>query len=91
VLDARRSLAPPVAVHILIVWEVGMAITTKSGGRRKMGSKTRRRASTEVRTEMRHIRSGKNKVKSRNEAGAIGLAKARQKKVAKKGSRKRKG
>ena len=47
--------------------------------RRKTGSKSRRKASNEVRTEMHHMRSGKHKVKSRKQAIAIGLNKARKK------------
>ncbi len=56
--------------------------------RRSTGSRSRRKASTEVRTEMRHMRSGKHKVKSRKQAIAIGLSKARQKgaKIPRKGS-----
>jgi hypothetical protein len=48
----------------------------KSGGR-KYGKK----ASSEVRTEMRHFKKKKhgNRVKSRKQAIAIGLSKARQK------------
>ena len=46
-------------------------------GRRKYG----RKASSEVRTEMRHYKRGKHgkRVKSRKQAIAIGLSKARQK------------
>ena len=47
--------------------------------RSKVGKKSRRKASTEVRTEMQHMRSGKHKVKSRKQAIAIGLNKARKK------------
>ena len=47
--------------------------------RRKTGSKSRRKASNQVRTEMHHMRSGKHKVKSRKQAIAIGLSKARKK------------
>jgi hypothetical protein len=47
--------------------------------RRKTGKKSRRKASTQVRTEMHHMRSGKHKVKSRKQAVAIGLNKARKK------------
>jgi uncharacterized protein DUF6496 len=46
-----------------------------SRGRRKYGKK----ASSSVRTEMRHMKSGKHKVKNRKQAIAIGLSKARQK------------
>ena len=38
-----------------------------------------RKASSQVRTEMRHMKSGKHKIKSRKQAVAIGLSKARQK------------
>ena len=64
-----------------------------SGRRSKASPKSRRRASQEVRTEMHHKRSGKHKVKSRKQAVAIGLNKARAKgaKIPKKGAaRKRK-
>jgi len=48
-----------------------------------------RKASSQVRTEMRHMKSGKHKVKNRKQAIAIGLSKARQKgaKVPRKRSR----
>ena len=48
-----------------------------------------RKASSQVRTEMRHMKSGKHKIKSRKQAIAIGLSKARQKgaKVPRKRSR----
>jgi hypothetical protein len=54
--------------------------------KRKYSSK----ASRSVATEMRHKKSGKHKVKSRKQAIAIGLAKARRKgaKVPKKKGRK---
>ncbi len=45
----------------------------KSRGRRKYSKK----AGQSVRTEMRHMRSGKHKVKNRKQAIAIGLNKAR--------------
>ena len=45
-------------------------------GRRSKSSKKARRA---VRTEMHHMRSGKHKIKSRKQAIAIGLNKARKK------------
>ncbi|HYY54187.1 MAG TPA: DUF6496 domain-containing protein [Candidatus Dormibacteraeota bacterium] len=38
-----------------------------------------KKAGQEVRTEMRHMKSGKHKVKSRKQAIAIGLSKARRK------------
>jgi hypothetical protein len=47
--------------------------------RRKQGTKSSRKASREVRTEMHHMRSGKHPIKSRKQAIAIGLNKARQK------------
>ena len=49
----------------------------KKGGGRKYGKK----ASREVRTEMRHYKRGKhgNRVKSRKQAIAIGLSEARKK------------
>ena len=54
-----------------------MAAKKKSSSRRKYGKK----ASSEVRTEMRHYKSRKhgNRVKSRKQAIAIGLSKARKK------------
>jgi hypothetical protein len=66
--------------------EAEMATKKKraSTGRR---SKSSKKASREVRTEMHHMRSGKHKVKSRKQAIAIGLSKARKKgaKVPRKG------
>jgi hypothetical protein len=47
----------------------------KSSGGRKYSKK----ASQSVRTEMRHMKSGKHKVKNRKQATAIGLSKARRK------------
>ncbi len=47
----------------------------KSRGRRKYSKK----AGQSVRTEMHHKRSGKHKIKSRKQAIAIGLNKARRK------------
>lgn len=55
---------------------------SKSGSSRKKspsGRKYSTKAGQEVRTEMRHMRSGKHKVKNRKQAIAIGLSKARQK------------
>jgi hypothetical protein len=54
----------------------------RSSGRRKQGGARRRYskgASSEVRTEMRHLKKGKHgkRLKSRKQAIAIGLAKAR--------------
>ena len=51
--------------------------SSSSKRRTKTGSKSRRKASNEVRTEMHHMRSGKHKVKSRKLAIAIGLNTAR--------------
>jgi hypothetical protein len=42
-------------------------------------AKYSKRAGEEVRTEMRHMKRGKHKVKSRKQAIAIGLSKARRK------------
>jgi len=58
---------------------------SRSGARRKYGKK----AQSEVRTEMHHMKSGKHPVKNRKQAIAIGLSKARRKgaKVPKKKSR----
>jgi hypothetical protein len=47
---------------------------SRSGGR-----KYSKKASAEVRTEVRHMKSGKHPVKNRKQAIAIGLSKARQK------------
>lgn len=53
----------------------------RSSGRKRSsrGRKYSRKASSSVRTEMRHMKSGKHKVKNRKQAVAIGLSKARQK------------
>jgi hypothetical protein len=56
----------------------------RSSSRRKTGARKRRYskgASSEVRKEMRHYKHGKHgiRVKSRKQAIAIGLSKARQK------------
>jgi uncharacterized protein DUF6496 len=51
-----------------------MPAKKKSSGRRYS-----KKASSEVRTEMHHMRSGKHKVNSRKQAIAIGLSKARKK------------
>lgn len=57
---------------------------SSSRGRKKPGPK-KKAASTKagkyVREEMRHKRSGKHKIKSRKQAIAIGLSKARKKGV----------
>jgi hypothetical protein len=42
-------------------------------------AKYSRKAGEEVRTEMRHMKSGKHRVRSRKQAIAIGLSKARRK------------
>jgi len=56
---------------------------TKSHGSashsRSRGRKYGRKAQSEVRTEMHHMRSGKHPVKNRKQAIAIGLSKARRK------------
>lgn len=52
---------------------------TSSTSRRKTDRSSRRKASQEVRTEMHHMKRGKHKVKSRKQAIAIGLSKARRK------------
>lgn len=48
-------------------------------GRKGRRSKSSAKGSRSVRTEMHHMRSGKHKVKSRKQAIAIGLNKARRK------------
>ena len=65
---------------------------SSSHRRTKTGTNSRRKASNQVRTEMHHMRSGKHKVKSRKQAIAIGLSKARQKgaKIPRKGASKKK-
>jgi Family of unknown function (DUF6496) len=50
-----------------------------SSRKKSSGRKYSKKAGQEVRTEMHHMRSGKHKVKSRKQAIAIGLSKARQK------------
>jgi hypothetical protein len=57
-------------------------MATKKGGRKKSGGrKYGKKASQEVATEMRHFKQKKhgNRVKSRKQAIAIGLSKARKK------------
>ena len=56
-------------------------MATKKSGKKKSSSKRKysKAAGKEVETEMHHMRSGKHKVKSRKQAIAIGLSKARQK------------
>jgi hypothetical protein len=51
----------------------------KSSSRRSGGRKYSKKAGQSVRTEMRHMKSGKHPVKNRKQAVAIGLSKARQK------------
>jgi hypothetical protein len=65
---------------------------SSSHRRTQTGAKSRRKASNQVRTEMHHMRSGKHKIKSRKQAIAIGLNKARKKgaKIPRKGSAKKK-
>jgi hypothetical protein len=48
-------------------------------GKKSARRRYSKRAGQEVRTEMHHMRSGKHQVKSRKQAIAIGLSKARQK------------
>jgi hypothetical protein len=55
--------------------ERGESMPAKKKSRRKYSKK----ASQEVRTEMHHKKSGKHKIKSRKQAIAIGLSKARKK------------
>ena len=47
--------------------------------RKSSGRKYGKKAQQEVRTEMRHMKSGKHPVKNRKQAIAIGLSKARKK------------
>jgi len=47
--------------------------------RKSKQSESSKKARRSVRTEMRHMKSGKHKVKSRKQAIAIGLNKARRK------------
>jgi hypothetical protein len=64
-------------------------VTTKSSSKRRSSSRPSSRKSSgrkygknaqqEVRTEMRHMKSGKHPVKNRKQAIAIGLSKARKK------------
>jgi hypothetical protein len=53
--------------------------TSRGRSRRSGGRKYSRKASQEVHTEMRHMKSGKHRVKNRKQAIAIGLSKARRK------------
>jgi Family of unknown function (DUF6496) len=52
---------------------------SRSSSRKRGGRKYSKKASQSVRTEMHHKRSGKHKIKSRKQAIAIGLNKARRK------------
>ena len=52
---------------------------SKTSSRRSRGRKYSGKAGQSVRTEMRHMKSGKHPVKNRKQAIAIGLSKARQK------------
>jgi hypothetical protein len=70
---AHRERNPPNASKRLKVRGENMPAKKKS--KRKYSKK----ASSEVRTEMRHKKSGKHKIKSRKQAIAIGLSKARKK------------
>ncbi len=47
--------------------------------KKSSGRKYSKKAQSEVRTEMHHMKSGKHKVKNRKQAIAIGLSKARRK------------
>ncbi len=53
--------------------------SSSSRSRKSSGRKYSPKAQNEVRTEMRHMKSGKHPVKSRKQAIAIGLSKARRK------------
>ncbi len=52
---------------------------SRSSSRKRGRRKYSKKAGQQVRTEMRHMRSGKHKVKNRKQAIAIGLSKARRK------------
>ncbi len=58
-----------------------MARKKSSSSRKRGGRKYSKKASSEVRTEMRHLKKGKHgkRLKSRKQAIAIGLSKARRK------------
>jgi hypothetical protein len=60
-----------------------MAAHKKSSKKKSSGRKYSKKAGEEVRTEMHHMRSGKHSakhpIKSRKQAIAIGLSKARKK------------
>ena len=60
-----------------------MAAKKKSTARKSSGRRYGKKAGEEVRTEMHHMRSGKHSrkhpIKSRKQAIAIGLSKARKK------------
>lgn len=53
--------------------------SSRKSSSKKSGRKYGKKAQSEVRTEMHHMRSGKHKVKNRKQAIAIGLSKARKK------------
>lgn len=54
------------------------SVSGRGGAKKKSSArKYSKKAGEEVRTEMRHMRSGKHPVKSRKQAIAIGLSKAR--------------
>ena len=54
-------------------------VSCMAAKKKPSGRKYSKKAGQQVRTEMHHMRSGKHKVKSRKQAIAIGLSKARQK------------
>jgi uncharacterized protein DUF6496 len=68
------SATPLLSAGVSLTGRIVMPAKKKSS-RRKYSKK----ASSEVRTEMRHKKSGKHKIKSRKQAIAIGLSKARKK------------
>src|ERR1041385_7604165 len=79
---AHPTLCSYLTSHL--IREVRMAARKKSGSKKKSGGrKYSKKASQEVRTEMHHMRSGKHSkkhpIKSRKQAIAIGLSKARKK------------
>lgn len=58
----------------------GKASSKKKSSKKKSSSRRySSKASKEVETEMKHMRSGKHPVKNRKQAIAIGLSKAREK------------
>jgi hypothetical protein len=58
---------------------VGVKGRVRMRSSKRKYSKYPRKSAEEVRTEMHHMRSGKHPVKNREQAIAIGLAKARKK------------